>query len=61
MAADKMGNSHDEPIGILPVTFLWERRPVQDVGGSKPIAQSLEYLLGSRTVTYNWPCRIGSP
>ncbi|MGO9469237.1 MAG: helix-turn-helix domain-containing protein [Isosphaeraceae bacterium] len=23
MAADKMGNSHDEPIGILPLAFLW--------------------------------------
>ena len=23
VAADKMGKSHDEPIGILPGTFLW--------------------------------------
>jgi hypothetical protein len=28
-------------------------------GGSNPAAPSLEYLFDSRTVTYNWPCRIG--
>jgi len=39
-----------------------ESFPICQVGkDSRPLysSPSLEYLLGSRTVSYNWPCHIG--
>jgi hypothetical protein len=43
------------PWTIVFSNFLFANRLVS----SNPVGTSLEYLLGSRTVTYDWPCHIG--